>query len=368
MKETIIESALLPKKRIVLRNLTAQQKKELLAGSISVAALLTGGGLYYHLGGDNAPTAIDPIEPVAPVAAEAPAANSHEIPKHAAAPAAQQVSTATETLVLETNLPFSGATNDNMSFDEAFAAARTEIGPGGFFEYRGCTHPTYTQDEWSSLSPAQQDAFTQDMAESVDILDVELVDNHTIGQPQLAEEPAAAAYVATPVAANPVTPSTPTSQPDPVETPAPAPALSDAEQSTSSTTTPGEAVTLDVDISGDGEIDALAIDATGDDFVDMIAYDSDGNGLADQYMMNLDGDETMDVLILDPSEDGINDNEEIVELEDEMSISMDDLRTIGDQHASAQDEELNGLLAGEDLSGLPDMENDVPMDDMLFES
>lgn len=38
------------------------------------------------------------------------------------------------------------------SFDEAFAQAREQVGPGGVFEYEGRLYGTYTADEWSSMS------------------------------------------------------------------------------------------------------------------------------------------------------------------------------------------------------------------------
>jgi hypothetical protein len=42
---------------------------------------------------------------------------------------------------------------DDMSFDEAFAAARAEAGgPGGVFEWRGGLYGTFSADEWSELS------------------------------------------------------------------------------------------------------------------------------------------------------------------------------------------------------------------------
>ena len=42
--------------------------------------------------------------------------------------------------------------NDEMSFSEAFAAARAEVGPGGAFEWHGNVYGTYTADEWNSMT------------------------------------------------------------------------------------------------------------------------------------------------------------------------------------------------------------------------
>lgn len=46
--------------------------------------------------------------------------------------------------------------NDDMSFGEAFAAARAEVGPGGCFEWHGNVYGTYTADEWNSMTAEQR--------------------------------------------------------------------------------------------------------------------------------------------------------------------------------------------------------------------
>ena len=42
--------------------------------------------------------------------------------------------------------------DDSMSFNEAFAAARQEIGAGGLFIWQGHTYGTYYADEWNAMS------------------------------------------------------------------------------------------------------------------------------------------------------------------------------------------------------------------------
>lgn len=46
--------------------------------------------------------------------------------------------------------------NDGMSFNEAFAAARAEVGPGGAFEWHGGVYGTYTAAEWNNMSAAEK--------------------------------------------------------------------------------------------------------------------------------------------------------------------------------------------------------------------
>lgn len=46
--------------------------------------------------------------------------------------------------------------NDDMSFNQAFAAARAEVGPGGAFEWHGRIYGTYYGDEWNAMTPEQR--------------------------------------------------------------------------------------------------------------------------------------------------------------------------------------------------------------------
>ena len=54
---------------------------------------------------------------------------------------------------------FAEGVNDEMSFSQAFAAARADVGAGGAFEWRGQIYGTYYADEWESMSDDEKDAF-----------------------------------------------------------------------------------------------------------------------------------------------------------------------------------------------------------------
>lgn len=75
--------------------------------------------------------------------------------------------------------------SDDMSFAEAFAEARQEVGPGGVFQWHGQLYGTYTADEWNSMSPDQQqeyaDHFNWDRIEQPAV-DQPIVDNPTGSQ------------------------------------------------------------------------------------------------------------------------------------------------------------------------------------------
>lgn len=49
--------------------------------------------------------------------------------------------------------------NDDMSFSEAFASARKQVGAGGVFEWRGKQYGTYYKTEWDSMSQAEKDQY-----------------------------------------------------------------------------------------------------------------------------------------------------------------------------------------------------------------
>ncbi len=53
----------------------------------------------------------------------------------------------------------STSTSDDISFNEAFAAARAEMGSGGAFEWYGNLYSTYTEEEWGNMSDEQRDDY-----------------------------------------------------------------------------------------------------------------------------------------------------------------------------------------------------------------
>ncbi len=101
------------------------------------------------------------------------------------------------------NMPVASEVNDSLGFNEAFAAARKETGPGGLFVWRGHTYGTYYKNEWDAMSQEEQDQYWADVqhtsqqihyeeseleSESIPELDVEL-DPDLENEPELDEEP-----------------------------------------------------------------------------------------------------------------------------------------------------------------------------------
>ena len=58
------------------------------------------------------------------------------------------------------SIPIAYGVSDDMTFSEAFAAARQEVGPGGVFQWNGNVYGTYYANEWENLSSEQQNAFS----------------------------------------------------------------------------------------------------------------------------------------------------------------------------------------------------------------
>lgn len=61
----------------------------------------------------------------------------------------------------ETEIHFATTVNDDMTYSEAFAAARQEVGPGGAFVWHGTVYGTYYGTEWNAMSPEEQAEFSQ---------------------------------------------------------------------------------------------------------------------------------------------------------------------------------------------------------------
>lgn len=62
--------------------------------------------------------------------------------------------------------PVATGVTDEMSFSEAFATARAEVGPGGAFSWHGQVYGTYNKTEWDELNDEQKGEYTESVAEA----------------------------------------------------------------------------------------------------------------------------------------------------------------------------------------------------------
>lgn len=88
------------------------------------------------------------------------AANDSDAPSHGSQSATSHGSTpvSPDSHISVEGLPVA-TVSDDMSFSEAFAAARQEVGPGGVFEWHGDVYGTYYANEWSDMTPEQRAEF-----------------------------------------------------------------------------------------------------------------------------------------------------------------------------------------------------------------
>ena len=67
-----------------------------------------------------------------------------------------------------TTIEFSDVVTDDMSFGEAYKAARADTDGSGFYNWRGSTYHTLTKEEWDALSPEEQQEFLDKIQEHSD--------------------------------------------------------------------------------------------------------------------------------------------------------------------------------------------------------
>ena len=72
--------------------------------------------------------------------------------------------------------------DQNLSFGEAFAAAREEVGAGGVFHWHGRTYNTFTENEWESMSDAEHHQFAQQVAPEIQTNEMPSEHGHSTAQ------------------------------------------------------------------------------------------------------------------------------------------------------------------------------------------
>ena len=89
------------------------------------------------------------------------------IPDEAVAPHTSPSSPTPElepTPIVDESISMATCVDDDMSFSQAFAAARAEVGPGGVFEWHGNLYNTYTAEEWDNMSAEEQEDYNEHFA------------------------------------------------------------------------------------------------------------------------------------------------------------------------------------------------------------
>jgi hypothetical protein len=77
-------------------------------------------------------------------------------------------------IVLHDEAPSATQVTNDMSFKDAFAVAREEVGPGGVFEWHGKSYNTYTTEETNAMSAEQKNDFISSIGNAT-------IEDHNIG-------------------------------------------------------------------------------------------------------------------------------------------------------------------------------------------
>jgi len=90
--------------------------------------------------------------------------------------------------LVDDDLHVAHGTRDDMSFGQAFASARAEVGPGGVFEWRGNVYSTYVAEEWNAMTPAEkaeyQSNFTWTHGQTADLHDYDMAHHRYTDEPE----------------------------------------------------------------------------------------------------------------------------------------------------------------------------------------
>lgn len=184
--------------------------------------------------------------------------------------------------------------NDEMTFGEAFAAARAEVGPGGAFTWHGHVYSTYRADdpEWENMTPEQRADYGAHVAAQVH---VEPYDPETSGNEDPIGETSSATDGMDPANEN-----------EGAETEGGNAGLEDGSE--------GE---IDVHIVGVGAVET-------EDGSEMVVGVGDVDGM-DANFIDTDGDGEIDTVLIDVDGDGQISEGEVIADENGLGISVGDL-------------------------------------------
>lgn len=230
--------------------------------------------------------------------------------------------------VIHEEAPFATSVNDDMSFSEAFAAAREELGAGGIFTWNGHTYNTYYQDEWEGMSPAEH----QEYFASINPEGAPAVTGEEHNE-QVAENDAD---------------STSPENDENIHQAGSEGTAATSQNTSGSATNPESPEVAAIDASGDGNPDTYLIDTDNDGFAEAVAIDQNQNNIPEAVLVDSDGDNILDAVETDANEDGTP--ESMNELDDPVQVPMP-----GSEHTEEQP------LVYEDDE--PDMDDDNDMSD-----
>ena len=215
--------------------------------------------------------------------------------------------------------PVATEVNDDMSFSDAFAAARAEVGPGGVFSWHGQVYGTYNKPEWDSLSDEQRQEYSQSVA-----------------QAQVHPEP----YTPQP------------SDPEIVEVDQPTveDSVQNIEQDTQEEMQ-SEEVALEPEADAEElEVEIIGVTQMEDESGEVYDVGVGSVGGHDAAFLDLEGDGEVDTVIIDENDNGEVDEGEVYDASGS-GISVSDMIAMADDGGVPEDDGL--------YDGMPDYTNDA---------
>lgn len=251
-----------------------------------------------------------------------------------------------EQVTEETETPEVGVAqnvNDDMSFADAYAAAREELGAGGVFVWNGNVYNTYNQEEWEALSDEEKADFLESVY-GAPVMD-------QVAEPDTTEE-VLVDVVTEETPAEPV--ETVTVEAEPVETET---EVTEANGPVVDETPEGETVGVveadqPADEAGNVTIVGQDVVETPEGTVNVTCveidghygeiYDVNNDGVADVALVDVDDDGTPDIQFVDENGDGQFCECEAYDISEADRIAME-----------------SGNTGDELYAGMPDYTNDA---------
>lgn len=256
-----------------------------------------------------------------------------------------------EQVTEETETPEVGVAqnvNDEMSFADAYAAAREELGAGGVFVWNGNVYNTYNQEEWEALSDEEKADFLESVygapvmdqvaePDTTEDVHVDVVTDDTPAEPVEAEPIETGTVEAEPV--EPETEVTEANAPVVDETPdGDTVGVVEVEQPADEA---GNVTVVGQDVieTPEGVVNVTCVEVDGH-YGEI--YDVNNDGVADAALVDVDDDGTPDIQFVDENGDGLFCECEAYDISEADRIAME-----------------SGNTGDELYAGMPDYTNDA---------
>lgn len=262
------------------------------------------------------------------------------------------------------DVPIAQCVSEDMTFDEAFAAARNEMGAGAFFNWHGRSYNTYYADEWMEMDVEEKGQYlasveenasykTYDYSNSLNrdtdpqneiiLADVDNDGNQDIKEVDLNNDGNIDVIHVTPEEIEVVEESS-------------------FSHSSNSSITEGELlepITGIMDSDNNEVVDSLAYDKDMDGYADTVIIDINEDGYGDVAGLDTDLDGELDIIIVDEDQDGFDENDVMSEID--VEIAMDEFIIIDEagEEIIQETDNQEDIISNEDseLSGLEDLDD-----------